>query len=285
MTLQLAYCGLNLADCAAWERFAVDGLGLMRADGASVCRLRTDSKSWRFALHSGAEDDISYVGFECDSLVDLETRRKALTQEGLQCTAISADELVDRQVTAGFYVRDPDGLRIELIVGHAEAKTGFSSSLVQGFLTGDQGLGHVVLTVKNLDAGIRFYQKLSFALSDFITVPMGPNQLRIAFMHCNPRHHSLAIAQLPSPKRLNHIMIEVNQVDDVLLGYRRCIEQKYPTGGVGRHPNDQMLSFYVQTPGGFDLEYGWGGRKITDNWDVVEYDQISIWGHERPNAT
>jgi extradiol dioxygenase len=42
-----------------------------------------------------------------------------------------------------------------------------------------------------------------------------------------------------------------------------------------------MLSFYVQTPAGFDVEYGWGALTIEGEWTVGEYDQISIWGHER----
>jgi 2,3-dihydroxybiphenyl 1,2-dioxygenase len=184
-------------------------------------------------------------------------------------------------VAAGFHLCDPDGLRFELVIDHEAATSPFQSELVQGFRTGDQGLGHVVLAIGDLDRGVAFFEQIGFAMSDYITVPMGEAQLRIAFMHCNPRHHSLAIAGLPGGKRLNHIMVEVAEVDDVLLGYKRCVEQGYKTGGIGRHPNDQMLSFYVQTPAGFDVEYGWGGRVIAGDWRVEEYDQISIWGHER----
>ena len=28
------------------------------------------------------------------------------------------------------------------------------------------------------------------------------------------------------------------------------------------HPNDHMFSFYVRTPSGFSVEYGWGGLLI-----------------------
>lgn len=281
MTLRLAYCGLGVADVDTWRRFAVDALGLMAQDDDGTCRLRIDDRAWRLALHQDPADDIIYVGFECDDAAELTARRDALTRAGIACTLLDAAETCERQVTAGLRLSDPDGLRIELVTGHRVAATSFHSDLVNGFLTGDQGLGHVVLATSSLDAGQAFYEKLGFAISDFITVPMGEARLRIAFMHCNPRHHSVALAALPGGKRLNHIMIEVDQVDDVLLGHRRCVEQGYKTGSVGRHPNDQMLSFYVRAPGGFDIEYGWGGRAIADEWQIEEYDRISLWGHER----
>ena len=281
MALQLAYCGFGLADVDAWSRFGAEALGMMADSRGDLRRLRIDDRSWRFALHPGIEDDIHYAGFECDDVAELTRRREALTAAGIACTDLNEAELTERQVMAGFHLRDPDGLRIELIAGHAAASSPFRSDLAQGFRTGDQGLGHIVLAISDLDRGIEFYGKLGFALSDFITVPMGAAVLRIAFMHCNPRHHSLALAALPGGKRLNHIMVEMEEVDDVLLGHRRCTEQGYKAGGIGRHPNDRMLSFYVQTPAGFDVECGWGGREILGEWDVVEYDQISIWGHER----
>ena len=54
---------------------------------------------------------------------------------------------------------------------------------------------------------------------------------------------------------------------------------------LGRHTNDQMVSFYVVTPSGFEVEYGWGGRKIDDaTWEPATYDRISIWGHHPPGG-
>ncbi len=50
---------------------------------------------------------------------------------------------------------------------------------------------------------------------------------------------------------------------------------------MGRHTNDQMLSFYVKTPAGFDVEFGCEGVHVCpDNWKVRTYDSISLWGHE-----
>jgi 3,4-dihydroxy-9,10-secoandrosta-1,3,5(10)-triene-9,17-dione 4,5-dioxygenase len=41
-----------------------------------------------------------------------------------------------------------------------------------------------------------------------------------------------------------------------------------------------MVSFYVKTPGGFDIEYGTGGRLVDDaTWVCRETTAISLWGH------
>ena len=34
---------------------------------------------------------------------------------------------------------------------------------------------------------------------------------------------------------------------------------------LGRHMNDQMLSFYMRTPGGFDVEFGCEGLEVDDD--------------------
>ncbi|HKP79660.1 MAG TPA: VOC family protein [Phenylobacterium sp.] len=279
---RLAYCGLGVTDVDAWVRFAVEALGLSLAESSGVRRLRMDDQAWRFAVHEAPDNDILYAGFELAGEDELTTLRRRLDAAGLAWSDLDAAECAERSVGGGLWLRDPDGLRLEFVRDHARASAPFRSDLTAGFLTGDEGLGHVVLSIGDLDRGVGFYEALGLKLSDFITAPIGPQMmLKIAFMHCNPRHHSLAIAQLPGGKRLNHIMVELNEVDDVIRGYQRCVALGYRTGGIGRHPNDLMLSFYVATPAGFDIEYGWGGRHIEGEWEVGQYDRISLWGHER----
>jgi hypothetical protein len=52
---------------------------------------------------------------------------------------------------------------------------------------------------------------------------------------------------------------------------------------LGRHSNDFMTSFYANTPSGFFVEYGWGGRSIDpQNWTAAEMTcGPSLWGHDR----
>ena len=52
--------------------------------------------------------------------------------------------------------------------------------------------------------------------------------------------------------------------------------------GLGKHTNDQMVSFYVKSPAGFDIEFGWGGIPVDDaTWRIGHFDKISVWGHKR----
>ena len=87
------------------------------------------------------------------------------------------------------------------------------------FVTGEQGLGHVVLSTTDDEASLRFYRDvLGFRLRDSMRLPpqmVGrpadgqPAWLR--FFGCNPRHHSLAFLPMPTPTGIVHLMIEVEQ--------------------------------------------------------------------------
>ena len=56
----------------------------------------------------------------------------------------------------------------------------------------------------------------------------------------------------------------------------------YPMAhGIGQHPNDRELSFYVLTPCGFEMELGWGPIAVDETrWHPVTHQGISIWGHQ-----
>ena len=78
----------------------------------------------------------------------------------------------------------------------------------------------------------------------------------------NPRHHSLALIETGSAG-LHHLMVELFNLDDVGQGYDLAtLEEGRVATCLGRHTNDFMTSFYARTPGGFMMEYGWGGRVV-----------------------
>lgn len=79
------------------------------------------------------------------------------------------------------------------------------------------------------------------------------------------------------------MMLEVSAVDDVGLALDRMMAAGIEvTATLGRHTNDGMLSFYVRTPSGFELEYGCQGISVDrPDWVVVDHDAISVWGHHR----
>jgi len=70
-------------------------------------------------------------------------------------------------------------------------------------------------------------------------------------------------------------------LDDVGQGYDLAqLEDRRVAFTLGRHTNDHTTSFYVNTPSGFFVEYGWGGRVIEPGtWQPQEtFDGPSLWG-------
>jgi biphenyl-2,3-diol 1,2-dioxygenase len=277
----LAYLGLGVADEERWAEFAVQGLGLQEATrGSGTRRLRMDERAWRLALHRSASNDILYVGFDVAGAAAVRALAGALDRSGIEQRMLTAAEIAERAVGGGIVAHDPQGLRLEFVHGCADAGP-FAPTRGSGFVTGAGGLGHIVLAAADPTTSARFYELIGFRVSDYIDLAIGPQTLRIAFYHCNKRHHTLALAPLPSPRRLDHLMIEVATPDEVIDTYNRLLLRGHPMKRhLGRHSNDRMLSFYVTTPAGFDLEFGCQGVEIGDRWQVRTYDAISLWGHQ-----
>ena len=77
-----------------------------------------------------------------------------------------------------------------------------------------------------------------------------PNREMVAHaMDCNGRHHSIGFGNgAGGLKRLGHIMLEVNDMDDVGSTYDICLKRGIESTTLGRHPNDRMISFYMASP-------------------------------------
>lgn len=275
----LGYVGLSVSDPEAWRRFACDLLGLM--PGGSEDRLRVDSRDWRISLHRGSADDLAYAGFEVATREDLRALEGRLAAAGVSVKRADDPQRQARGVLELVTTEDPAGLQVELYCGLLDrGNVPFRSPAgTSGFVTGAQGLGHIVVSAPEIERFRTFYcDLLGFRMSDRIA--MGP--VTLEFLHCNPRHHTLALIPAPLPKRLNHLMLEVATLDDVGFALDRCRAAQVPiVSSLGKHTNDQMVSFYVRSPAGFAVEYGWGGIAVDDaTWRVGYYDRPSIWGHK-----
>ena len=288
--VQLGYIVLAVSDLPEWEHFAVDMMGLQagKRDAGSVS-LRMDEYTQRIVLTKGEQDDLAVVGWELASEADLLDYVERLNGMGVQLMRGDPELAHRRDVQDIFVGTDPNGVTLEFYWGPALAAEPFKSSvLTSSFLAGSRGMGHVLLAVAAKEATDDFYQRiLGMKLSDCIREEIAPGMVIDAtFLHVNPRHHSLAYAPLPPVKRIHHIMIEVSDIDDVGLAYDRCLAAGLPIEmGLGKHSNDQMFSFYVRTPSGFSIEYGWGGIEIDDStWKAKTYSQLSNWGHSRVPA-
>ena len=289
MTAQLGYLGLEVSDLSAWRGFATDLLGLAidepRPDGALP--LRMDERAFRMLLSEGARDDVSCLGWEVADDAALDAMKKRLSDADIPFRVGSVAEIAARGVRGMIVLADPDGVRIEICHGLAMAANPFRSDKIRsGFKTGAMGMGHVLLDVRDCASTERFYREvLGFRLSDYIDTEFMGMPLHAVFMRVNPRHHSLACATLGGPKRLHHLMLEANALDDVGTTFYRAQDLGVPIAlTLGRHPNDRMFSFYGVTPAGFLFELGADGREVDDrSWEVRTYDTVSEWGH-RPVA-
>jgi 2,3-dihydroxybiphenyl 1,2-dioxygenase len=286
----LGYVGLTVSDLQRWNTFATKLLGLQ----AAFCDdnrldLRMDAYAMRLSLTAGIADDIGFVGWEVRGAQDLESLGAKLRQHGIAVTQGTPDEARQRFVKSIIKFRDPEGLRSEAYFGPLQrTNEPFLSPAGVRFKTGHGGLGHIVLVAQDMEVQESFYRDvLGFRVSDYIHTEVVPGKpLRLTFMRCNSRHHSLALAQLTLKKKLQHLMIEVESIDDVGRAMYRCTDGNcHVSLTLGRHSNDEMVSFYPQSPSGFDIEYGWSGLEVDDQtWHVLTHDKNSAWGHrfQRP---
>lgn len=287
----LGYLRIESTDVEAWREFGVKTLGMVQGRGPdpSAVYLRMDDFPARLVILPGERDRLAAAGFEVPDARSLAELNRVLEEAGVATKQASAAELADRRVAEMIRFDDPFGHTLEVFSGAALDNRPAISSYGNTFVTGDAGLGHVVLSANDDAAGLAFYQDLlGFRLRDSmrlrpetIGLPPETGPLWMRFMGCGPRHHSLAFAPIPAKTGIVHVMIEVGTLDDVGRAMDRCQKNGAPlVATLGRHANDFMVSFYLRTPSGFDIEYGTDGLVVEDaTWVARETTAHSVWGH------
>ncbi|PXX67017.1 3,4-dihydroxy-9,10-secoandrosta-1,3,5(10)-triene-9,17-dione 4,5-dioxygenase [Nocardia tenerifensis] len=288
----LAYLRIEATDMAAWREYGLKVLGMIEGKGTNpeALYLRMDEFPARLVITPGEQDRLQISGWETANAEELQDVRTRLEAAGVPYKEGTAAELADRRVYELIRFEDPSGNTLEAFHGAALEHRRVVSPYGHRFVTEEQGLGHVVLSTKDDKAALEFYRDvLGFRLRDSMRLPpqmVGrpadgePAWLR--FFGCNPRHHSLAFLPMPTPSGIVHLMLEVADADDVGLCLDRALRKKVPMSAtLGRHVNDKMLSFYMKTPGGFDVEFGCEGLEVDDNdWIARESTAVSLWGHD-----
>lgn len=289
----LGYLGFEVGDLDAWSAFAADVLGVMPAEASGERRrFRIDAQAWRLEARKGTADDLAFAGFEVAGAPELAAMTERLRAAGVEVAEGGSDLASDRGVCGLVTCHDPGGLAVEIYYGPtlATERPFASPAGVSGFVTGTQGVGHIVLATHDIARSRAFYRDvLGFRVSDYIRMRMGPQlAVELEFYHCNPRHHTLALLPLlaPPPKRMHHFMLQARTIDDVGFALDRVMRSGGSLAqGIGRHTNDQMVSFYAHTPSGFEVEFGYGALEIDDEtWRVTRHDRASSWGHHRAGA-
>jgi len=288
----LGYVRVFGADLDRWEQFGADVLGMMpcRIDGRLL--LRMDDWVARFVVEenpaagapgSAAPGSDVAIGWECPSEESWAGARRAIEDAGVYTEDGTGPTPWCQE---WFAFVDPSGFRCELFYGgKRDPATQFVSPLGVTFVTGDQGMGHVTVVAGECAKSLDFYRKvLGFQVREAKHTDDGT--LRAVFLSPNAREHSLALLGIGGPSRLGHVLVEVSEFDAVGRAMDRCLDGLAPmTVSLGRHWNDQMVSFYLQTPSGFDVEYGFGGRRVDPAvWSRGEQGGsglTSSWGHRR----
>ncbi|WP_394618402.1 iron-dependent extradiol dioxygenase HsaC [Lentzea sp. JNUCC 0626] len=288
----LGYLRIEATDMDRWREFALKVLGMVEGKGSTpgALYLRMDDFPARLVIVPGSADRLQASGWEAATEAELEEVAKRLASAGVSYVEGSASDLAERRVTGLIRFEDPSGNVLEVFHGAALEHRRVVSPYGHRFVTEEQGLGHVVLSTSDDEAALHFYRDvLGFRLRDSMRLPPqfvgrpedGPPAW-LRFFGCNPRHHSLAFLPMPTPSGIVHLMVEVENTDDVGLTLDRALRRKVPMSAtLGRHVNDLMLSFYMKTPGGFDVEFGCEGRQVSDeDWIARESTAVSLWGHD-----
>lgn len=288
----LGYLRIEATDVDKWREYGLRVLGMVEGKGAdsAALYLRMDEFPARLVIVPGDADRLAQTGWEVANSAELTEVRASLESHGVLYKEGTPEQLADRRAAELIIFDDPSGNTLEVFHGVALEHRRVVSPYGHRFVTEEQGLGHVVLSTHDDEASLRFYRDvLGFRLRDSMRLPPqmvgrqadGPPAW-LRFFGCNPRHHSLAFLPMPTPSGIVHLMVEVENTDDVGLCLDRAKRRSVPMSAtVGRHVNDLMLSFYMKTPGGFDVEFGCEGRQVDDDrWIARESTAVSLWGHD-----
>jgi 2,3-dihydroxybiphenyl 1,2-dioxygenase len=279
----LGYIGIKSLQLDQWSQMATGLLGMQQVDrGGGMRAFRMDDRKQRLIVEGSSDAGLSVMGWEVPTSAELDRLAGRLDDHGVKVTRGSRALAGERHVAELISFRDPAGNPLEAFCAPELAFDPFKPGRpITGFRTGALGMGHAVLNVEEVEPLLPFYRDLlGFKVSDF-----GLKPYKLYFFHVNGRHHSFAMVG-SGRKALHHFMVEVGSLDDVGQGYDLAqIDEGRIAYSLGRHTNDHMTSFYVNTPSGFFIEYGWGGRIIdpATRQPHETFDGPSLWGHERLN--
>lgn len=291
--VRLGYVLVESRRLDAWRRFGADGLGLhldSGADGDAVFRM--DAHQRRLVVAEGPAEDVTALGWQVDDLETLREIRARLGAHGVEVTEGDTEAARLRGVDSFWRCTGPKRLSIELFTSPVPG-SGRLSMATSEFVTGAGGMGHVAITTREPGTMLEFWRTIFDArVSDRIEDRLDGIGFDFTFLRLNERHHSVAIAATrglridPIRTRIHHLNLQAATLDDVVAGYLRCRELGFRiANAIGQHPNDRELSFYVESPSGFEIELGWNPIVVHDEraWQTAMYRGISLWGHQPAN--
>ncbi|MBM4726660.1 biphenyl-2,3-diol 1,2-dioxygenase [Prescottella equi] len=281
----LGYLRIQTQDIARWRELVVDGLGMATGSGPDPdgLYLRLDERRARLIVLPGDTDKAQAVGWEVRDHFALQRVREAVEKAGIAVEELSLEETDYRDAEKVIAFDDPAGTRVEVFFGPVLDHSPVVTPHGGRWVTGEQGLGHVVLPTAKFAESYAFYTEvLGFLPRGAIRLQDGVSRVR--FLGVNQRHHSLALCPAPPTEEpgLVHLMTEVDTLDAVGQALDRVAKLGFTISStLGRHTNDKMISFYVRAPGGWDLEFGTEGMLVDETfYTAEEITADSYWGHD-----
>src|SRR5258708_11030611 len=215
----LGYVRIWEADLTQWQQFAEGVLGMMgERDGDSRLLVRMDDWVGRFIVEEGragvTQDSGSLVtnvaiGWECTSEEAWASARRAIDDAGVQPQDGNGPTAWCRD---WFACTDPSGFRCEFFYGgKRDPASQFVSPRGVSFITGEQGMGHVLVFANASAKSLEFYSRvLGYQVREAKSADDGA--LRAAFLSPNQREHSLALIGTDEPSRLGPGLIGASDV-------------------------------------------------------------------------
>jgi len=280
--VELGYAVISSTYIAAWTNFAGEVLGAMPVPGPSgTLSIRTDERSARLIVVPAQTDAFSAAGWLMASKAAFDGLRDRLVKADVGLRPGTDAEREARHVMDFFSFTDPAGNVHEIALGPDAGPDQFVSPHGVRFITGAGGMGHVVLSCgPHLTEETEFWTAtMGLGIANFRTFPDGANG---NFFTCNDRQHSMVVAEMPIRNGAHHIHLEVATLDDVGRALDRAYTRNLVRHTLGKHLNDNTVSFYMQTPGGFQIEYGFSDGDTL--WRPGVYFRDiggSYWGHKK----
>lgn len=270
------------------ERFyTAFGLDVRRSGNALELRTFGHPHQWGSIHHSAGQKRLEYVSFGMFT-EDVDALRKRVASSGV------GGEPHPLSDGLGIWLRDPDGLSIQLVVAENLCPTCKSTPVVSPAPMPGKGaaparnalkpvrprrLSHLLRFTPDVPRLIAFYSEmLGLRLSDH-------SGDIIAFMHAphGSDHHVLAFAKSDAPG-LHHTSWDVGCLEDVGQGSEQMRVQGYTDGwGVGRHVLGSNYFYYVRDPWKSWAEYSFDIDYIPSDveWRAADHppeDSIYVWG-------
>jgi 2,3-dihydroxy-p-cumate/2,3-dihydroxybenzoate 3,4-dioxygenase len=252
----IRYVRIGTQDMDHAVDFATRVLGLeLGARETHAAYLRSDDRDHTLVyLNAPAHEHT--VGFELESLAELDQAAAELETAGFPVHAGSASECEQRRVKAFVSFQEPSGATIDLIAQPWHSGRSYFPQRPIDIT----GFSHVGLYTNSPARDQAFWTgTCSAKVSDWIgEAPL----LRI-----DEVHHKIAL--FPSTRHgVQHINHQVASVDDLMRSYYFLRELGvHIRFGPGRHPTSGATFLYFEGPDGMTYEYSTGVRMIAADSD------------------